>query len=224
MTINQALQKIEKAGFTLAVDGPDLVINPPGKLSQVQRQYIKDHKAEIMSALLEASPSGNDHPPANDERALIHVPDFAATDGRRYSFDMTVPKANLERLRQVVKFKLIDNQGGGSILGAPGTGREELAGMLVQKYGERLESIDDIRHGAIEREAAPYYERDPKAKRLHQEILAKQASGEPIDDEDRLFMSAVELCRQEYMSRHGGQVIEGESREVRANCWNLDFP
>ncbi|MBM3273157.1 hypothetical protein FJY94_07945 [Candidatus Kaiserbacteria bacterium] len=67
MSIKQALKEIERAGFTLAVDGPDLIIHPPGKLSPAQRQFIVDHKAEIMAALLESAPAGNDRPPANDD-------------------------------------------------------------------------------------------------------------------------------------------------------------
>jgi len=69
MSVNQALQKIEQAGFTLSIDGPDIVVNPPGKLSEAQRQFIRDHKAEIMSALLESSSAGNDLNPSNDHQA-----------------------------------------------------------------------------------------------------------------------------------------------------------
>jgi rhodanese-related sulfurtransferase len=65
--INQALQKIQRAGFHLSVDGPDLIIHPPGALSPEQKQFIRDHKPEIIAALLEAAPAGNDHPPANDD-------------------------------------------------------------------------------------------------------------------------------------------------------------
>jgi len=64
MSINQALQKIEQAGFTLAIDGPDLVVNPPGKLSPAQRQFIVDHKPEIIAVLRDA---------ANDYQAGPHV-------------------------------------------------------------------------------------------------------------------------------------------------------
>jgi len=71
MTITQALLKIDKAGFRLSVDGPDLIIKPPGKLSPAQRQYIVDHKVEIMAALLDAAPAGNDHRAANDDKVLV---------------------------------------------------------------------------------------------------------------------------------------------------------
>jgi hypothetical protein len=140
MSITQALLKIEQAGFSLAIDGPDLVINPPGKLSPAQRQYIVDHKAEIMSALLESSPAGNDHPPANDDRVTIHIPEFQLQTGQKVSFNATVPKANLNRMRESVKFNLIDHQGAGSILGEPGKTHEELTEILINKYGNRLQS------------------------------------------------------------------------------------
>jgi len=73
MNITQVLLKIEGAGFHLEVDGPDIVVNPPGKLSSEQRQFIRDHKPEIIAALLESSPSGSDIAPSNDHQAGPHV-------------------------------------------------------------------------------------------------------------------------------------------------------
>ena len=69
MTPSPIIQRIEQAGFHLTVDGQDIIVNPPGKLSPAQRQYIRDHKPEIMAALLEASQSGSDLPPSNDDQA-----------------------------------------------------------------------------------------------------------------------------------------------------------
>lgn len=69
MNISHALQQIEQAGFSLLVDGPDIVVNPPGKLSLEQRQFIRDHKPEIIAALLDSAPAGHDHQAANDHQA-----------------------------------------------------------------------------------------------------------------------------------------------------------
>jgi hypothetical protein len=73
MNITHALRQIEQAGFTLEVDGPDIIVNPPGKLSPEQRQFIRDHKSEIMAALLESSSAGSDIAPSNDHQAGPHV-------------------------------------------------------------------------------------------------------------------------------------------------------
>ena len=64
------LSKIEAAGFSLSLDSGDIIVTPPGQLSDDQRAYLTRNKTEIVSALkareLKESPSGNDHPPAND--------------------------------------------------------------------------------------------------------------------------------------------------------------
>lgn len=73
MSFSQALRQIEGAGFTLSVDGPDIVVSPPGKLSPEQRQFIRDHKPVIMAALLETAPAGHDIPSSNDHQAGPHV-------------------------------------------------------------------------------------------------------------------------------------------------------
>lgn len=75
MSIAKTIQKIEAAGFTLVADGADLVVYPPGRLSDAQRQYLRDHKAEILSALrasesLLDSEGGHDLGVANDADVL----------------------------------------------------------------------------------------------------------------------------------------------------------
>lgn len=87
---------------------------------------------------------------------------------------------------------------------------DTLSGMLLQKFGERLESIDDIRHGSIEREVAPYPEGNPEMMRRLREINGKQAAGQTLRSSEMIFLQAIELCRQEDC-QHGGQVIDGES-------------
>jgi len=69
MHITHALRQIAQAGFTLAVDGPDIIVNPPGKLSPEQKQFIRDHKREIIATLLESSQAGSDIPSSNDHQA-----------------------------------------------------------------------------------------------------------------------------------------------------------
>ncbi len=54
-----ALNKIIAAGFTLAMDGNDLVIKPFSKLTPNQRAFLKSHKAEIVAELKQQQ-AGND--------------------------------------------------------------------------------------------------------------------------------------------------------------------
>ena len=87
--------------------------------------------------------SGNDIEAAND-RVLVHVPEYRAQSGKRYSFDLDLPRANLPALRQSLRFELIGDQGGGSILGKPGASADEVRAVLVRKYGTRLASINGM--------------------------------------------------------------------------------
>jgi len=127
MTIQDTLQKIQAAGFSLALDGNDIVVNPPGMLNDQQRQYLKEHKGEILAEL--------------QDRVVVHVPEYTLATGTRISFDFDVPKANLPALRHSLRFELKDGQGGGSILGKPGASVDEVRDVLGRKYGDRLESI-----------------------------------------------------------------------------------
>jgi len=147
MDASTFIQKVQAAGFTLAIDGDRLLVSPIENLTTEQRQSLAAHKPEIISALRSSESllddeGGNDLAPANDDRVTVHVPEFTLSTGKRVSFDLDVPKANLPSLRQSLRFELIDNQGGGSILGAPGQSNGELRARLVQKYGDRLESIN----------------------------------------------------------------------------------
>lgn len=129
MSTAQAIEKIRQAGFTIEADGDQIAIEPFSALSESQLGWVKGRKAEILEELLA-------------ERVIVHVPEFTLSTGKRVSFDLDVSKANIPALRQSLRFELKDNQGGGSILGAPGQTEDELRGRLVQKYGERLESIN----------------------------------------------------------------------------------
>lgn len=135
MTIQDTLQKIQAAGFSLTLDGNDIVVNPPGKLNDLQRQYLKEHKGEILAEL--------------QERVIVHVPEFTLQAGKRVSFDLDIPKANLPALRQSLRFELKDGQGGGSILGKPGASVDEVRSVLLMKYEGRLATIDgaEVPHG-----------------------------------------------------------------------------
>ena len=42
------LQKIRDAGFSLWVDGDDLIVSPSSKLTDEQRAYLKMHKAAVI--------------------------------------------------------------------------------------------------------------------------------------------------------------------------------
>jgi hypothetical protein len=137
------IEKMQAAGFSLSVDGADLIVQPPGKLTDAQRAFLKAQKARLIDALLEASQPGNEHPPANDGRVTIHVPDLALSTGQRIACDMTIPKANLPALKRTsLRFTLIDDQGAGSLLGEPGMTEGELREVLAEMYGERLEGVE----------------------------------------------------------------------------------
>ena len=40
--------ELESRGLTLSVDGPDLVIRPPGRLTDDDRQRLRDNKPALM--------------------------------------------------------------------------------------------------------------------------------------------------------------------------------
>lgn len=46
-----ALERITKAGFTVFLNGDSLGITPANNLTQPQREFLKAHKAEIMTEL-----------------------------------------------------------------------------------------------------------------------------------------------------------------------------
>jgi len=46
-----ALTKIEAAGFRIYLDGDNLGISPAKDLTQSQREFLKSHKAEIITEL-----------------------------------------------------------------------------------------------------------------------------------------------------------------------------
>lgn len=62
-----ALDKIKSAGFTLELDGNDLVIEPFSKLSPNQLEFLRSHKAEIIQELKREQ--------AANDKSLIDCPD-----------------------------------------------------------------------------------------------------------------------------------------------------
>ncbi|WP_432741734.1 hypothetical protein ABXJ76_15560 [Methylobacter sp. G7] len=46
-----ALSRIEKAGFSIVLAGDSLEITPASLLTQPQREFLKSHKAEIITEL-----------------------------------------------------------------------------------------------------------------------------------------------------------------------------
>lgn len=111
MSIAETIQKIEAAGFSLTPDGADLIVHPPGKLTDPQRNFIKSHKAEILACLRSSetlldAEGGDDIPAAND-RVVVHVPEFTLGSGKRVSFDLDVPRANITALHQSLRIEPI---------------------------------------------------------------------------------------------------------------------
>lgn len=123
------ISRIRHAGFRVELVNGNLAISPASNLNDHQRQWIRLHKPELVSALrspgivLESGQPGNDIESANDGSQL------------------TVPGANLGSLRTVIRFQLKNGQGG-SLLGEPGKTEAELRDMLVEKYGARLETLN----------------------------------------------------------------------------------
>ena len=135
MSIAQAIEKIRKAGFSIEAEADRIAIEPFSGLSESQLVWVKEHKAEILAEL--------------QERVTVHVPEFTLQTGRRVSFDLDVPKANIPALRHSLKFELKDGHGGGSILGKPGASKDEVRSVLLMKYEGRLATIDgaEVPHG-----------------------------------------------------------------------------
>lgn len=65
------LSKIVDAGFTLELDGNDLVIEPFSMLTQSQLAFLKTHKAEIIT-ILQLEQEVNDAPDPFDDRHYCH--------------------------------------------------------------------------------------------------------------------------------------------------------
>lgn len=149
MTVATAIKKIRQSGFVIEAEGDNIAIDPFDALPDGQLTWLREHKHAVLdelramretNALLEASQAGSDIQPANG-RVIVHVPEFTTASGNRVSFDLDVPAANLPLLRKSLRFRL-KNGDGGSLLGAPGKTEGELREILVEKYGQRLESIN----------------------------------------------------------------------------------
>ena len=63
-------------------------------------------------------------------------------DDRQFQMDVPTEHVPAFVARASVKFRLLGDQGGGSLLGEPGKTEEELREILVEKYRDRLESIN----------------------------------------------------------------------------------
>lgn len=63
-------------------------------------------------------------------------------DDRQFQMDVPTEHVAEFKARASVRFRLKDGGGGGSVLGEPGTPREELVADLRTRYGSRLETID----------------------------------------------------------------------------------
>ena len=192
------ITRIESAGFTLDLADGNLAISPASQLTDSQRQWIRDHRDELVAALRSSeslldAEGGHDLLPGNDPDCLppslaeaatrvcrAHGDDDQAVEAMfddlrdqpgdwdaitghfegqlpalpepgmervrmqaaGFEFDVDVPKKNIPALRASVRFELIEDQGGGSILGSPGQSEAELRGILESKYLGRLKTID----------------------------------------------------------------------------------
>jgi hypothetical protein len=97
------LRSLNEAGLRLEADGVRLVVEPASKLTHETRQTIREHKAELLAALAEASRPVDDF----DERAALTQ--FEAGVPREWAegfarLQMSRPPAGLSfaRWRQVI--------------------------------------------------------------------------------------------------------------------------
>ena len=50
----RALNRMRAAGFTLELDGPELVVSPADRLTEAQRRFIRQHKPALVNLLMDA--------------------------------------------------------------------------------------------------------------------------------------------------------------------------
>ncbi len=65
-----SLSKIKPAGFTLELDGGDLIVEPFSKLTPPQVLFLKSHKAEIIAEL--RTEQANNDADTFDDRLYCH--------------------------------------------------------------------------------------------------------------------------------------------------------
>jgi hypothetical protein len=105
------LQKIRDAGFSLWVDGDDLIVSPSSKLTDEQRAYLKMHKAAVIERLkreapLESAttspPPDGSQPPKLSARAFLYsvIRDGRIERGTLTSRDIHTEPHALEHLRE----------------------------------------------------------------------------------------------------------------------------
>jgi len=58
MDVSTALQRLQSCGFSLTAENNALIVEPASKLSDTQREWIRQHKAALLKALTAA----NDEP------------------------------------------------------------------------------------------------------------------------------------------------------------------
>jgi hypothetical protein len=213
---------MRQAGFTIELVQGNLAIKPASHLNEDQRNCIRVHKPEIIAAL-RASESllddcgGHDLTAANDDRVTVHVPDFTLINGKRVSFDLDLPKVNLQALsRTSLKFMLKDDQGGGSILGKPGASVDEVQSALVRKYGDRIDSINGKCMELI-------MQADTEEGRKLRRLLAKEASGKPMDNLDQLLLESYRLRDREIGSQVPDRVSPIFFKDVNEKTDNHAF-
>lgn len=56
MSVLHFVTSLQSSGFTFAVQGDSLVINPASQLSGDERDYIRQHKPEILAFIVGKSP------------------------------------------------------------------------------------------------------------------------------------------------------------------------
>jgi virulence-associated protein VagC len=86
MCVEDFISNLEAAGFSVTAKGPDLVVTPASKLTDQQRQFIRQNKAEFMSELQREA----------EQRYFGFL--ITRLDGSQF-FSYSVPFMNMQEIR-----------------------------------------------------------------------------------------------------------------------------
>ncbi len=90
---------------------------------------LREHKAGLLQILSATHPDPENIIEYTEERAAI------------LEYDAGMPRTEAEKeavRRAIMKFRLVENEGGGTLIGAQGDTLQDLRDALKRRYGDRL--------------------------------------------------------------------------------------
>ncbi len=146
---NTLLYRSQELGVSLWAEGSS--IRYRGQRSAVESLLpeIKSHKSELLAILKpiespkQSSTQGDESAP--DPIDAENILEYAEERAAVLEFDAGMQRAEAEQravYRAVLKFRLIENQGGGTVIGAEGDTLQDLKDALSWRYGNRVEWTD----------------------------------------------------------------------------------